>query len=64
MTGTYVDPSRVYYYGISQGHVLGSTFMAYDATIDQGVVAVGGGNWTMLFERSSHWQDYGAAQPR
>lgn len=58
--GTWVDPSRLYFYGISQGHVLGSTFMAYDPSISRGVLQVGAGNWTMLFERSSHWQDYGA----
>jgi hypothetical protein len=58
--GTLVDPSRVYFYGISQGHVLGSTFLAYDPFIEQGVFAVGGGPWSILFERSSHWQDYGA----
>ena len=53
-----VDPTKIYYYGISQGHVLGATFMAYDPTITRGVLAVGGGSWSMLFERSTQWPPY------
>lgn len=54
-----VDPSKIYFYGISQGHILGSTFMAYDPVIEKAVLGVGGANWTLLFERSTHWATYG-----
>jgi hypothetical protein len=53
-----VDPSRVYYYGISQGHVLGTPLMSYEPTIERGVFAVGGGNWGLLLERSTQWPPY------
>ncbi len=53
-----VDPTKIYYYGISQGHVIGATFLAYEPTITRGVLAVGGGNWSLLLERSSQWPSY------
>lgn len=55
-----VDPSRVYYLGISQGHILGSTFVAYDPFITSGVLQVGGANWPLMFERSINWALYGS----
>jgi len=58
--GSIVDPERIYFYGISQGHILGSTFMAYDPFIERGVVHNGGTNWSLMFERSIHWGIYGA----
>ena len=54
-----VDPSRVYFLGISMGHVLGSTFFAYDPFITRGVFNVGGANWALMFERSNSWAAYG-----
>ncbi len=57
--GPLVDPGKLSFYGISQGHVLGATFMAYDPFIERGVLAVGGGNWSLLFERSTHWGHFG-----
>ena len=57
--GPLVDPSKLSFYGISQGHILGATFMAYDPFIERGVLAVGGGNWSLLFERSTHWGHFG-----
>lgn len=53
-----VDPTKIYYYGISQGHVLGATLLAYDPLLTRGVLAVGGGNWSLLFERSTQWPTY------
>ena len=55
-----VDPSRVYFWGISQGHILGSTFFAYDPFITRGALHVGGANWSLMFERSLNWAVYGA----
>nr|MBA3501023.1 hypothetical protein [Deltaproteobacteria bacterium] len=48
--GGVVDPARTWYYGISQGHILGSTFFAYDPTLTRAVLAVGGANWAVMFE--------------
>lgn len=55
-----VDTSRVYYLGISQGHILGSTFFGYDPFITNGVLHVGAANWSLTFERSKNWAVYGA----
>jgi hypothetical protein len=55
-----VDPTRVYFLGISQGHILGSTFFAYDPFITNGVLHVGGANWSLMFERSMNWETYGS----
>jgi hypothetical protein len=54
-----VDPTRVYFLGISLGHVLGSTFVAYDPFIERAVLHVGAANWALMFERSSNWASYG-----
>jgi len=50
-----VDSDNIHYYGISMGHLLGTTFLAYDSHVRRGVVQVGGGPWSMVFERSSQW---------
>ncbi len=54
-----VDTSRVYFWGVSMGHVLGTVFMAFDPFITRGVLTVGGANWAMMFERSNSWAAYG-----
>ncbi|HEY5922003.1 MAG TPA: hypothetical protein VIV11_10055 [Kofleriaceae bacterium] len=54
-----VDPSRMSFLGVSMGHVLGSTFVAYDPIIARGVLHVGGANWALMFERSNSWAAYG-----
>jgi hypothetical protein len=53
-----VDPAKVYYYGLSQGHIFGTSVIAYDPEIERGVVGVGGGNYSMMLERSSDWPTY------
>ncbi|MEZ4365646.1 MAG: hypothetical protein R2939_05090 [Kofleriaceae bacterium] len=53
-----VDPSKVYYYGLSQGGIFGTTFMAYDPHVTRGVVGVGGGNYSTMLERSTDWPQY------
>jgi hypothetical protein len=55
-----VDPARTVFLGISMGHILGSTFFAYDPAITRGVIHVGGANWALMFERSKNWSVYGA----
>lgn len=54
-----VDTSRVYFLGVSMGHVIGSVFMAFDPFITRGVLHVGGANWALMFERSNSWAAYG-----
>ena len=58
--GPIVDPSRVALFGLSQGHVLGSVLYAWEPALSRAVFHVGGGNWTLLFERSTNWALYGA----
>lgn len=61
-TGTsnhFADSDREYFIGISLGHVLGSTFFAYDPFVKRAVLNVGAANWSLMFERSSNWASYG-----
>lgn len=50
-----IDPTETYYLGGSLGGTMGNTFMAYDPNLTRGVLAVPGGIWSMLFERSAAW---------
>ncbi|MDX2089637.1 MAG: hypothetical protein SFX73_17410 [Kofleriaceae bacterium] len=50
-----IDPSQVFYVGGSLGGTVGNTIMAYDPGFKKGVLAVPGGVWSMLFERSAAW---------
>lgn len=52
------DPTKLYYYGLSQGHIFGTTFVAYTPNIRRGVVGVGGGNYSIMLERSTNWPTY------
>ncbi|MEZ4398524.1 MAG: hypothetical protein R3B06_00790 [Kofleriaceae bacterium] len=47
------------FFGISQGSILGSTLIAIDQTMPRAVLHVGGGDWSLLFERSTNWQTLG-----
>jgi hypothetical protein len=51
------DASKVtYYYGISLGGIMGMSFMGYDPDVTRGVLGVGAGFWSTLFERSFNWK--------
>jgi hypothetical protein len=50
-----IDPSQTFYVGGSLGGIMGNVFMAYDPNITKGVLAVPGGVWSMMFERSHSW---------
>lgn len=50
-----IDPDKVFYIGGSLGGIMGNTIMAYDPSFKKGVLAVPGGVWSMLFERSAAW---------
>jgi hypothetical protein len=58
LLGDIVDPSRVYFYGISQGAILGGAYFAWDPNLTRAVLNVGGGDWSLLFERSTHWPTF------
>jgi hypothetical protein len=53
-----VDPTKVYYYGNSQGGIFGGTFMAYDPFVTRGVLGVPAINYSMMLERSGDWPIY------
>jgi hypothetical protein len=53
-----VDPTKVYYYGLSQGAIMGTTVLAYEPTIARGVLGVGAANYSLLLERSSDWTQF------
>lgn len=55
---TLADPSKLYYYGLSQGAIFGTTVMAYVPNIKRGVLGVGGGGYSILLERSTDWPTY------
>ncbi len=54
-----VDPTLVYYYGLSQGGILGTAVMAYEPTVTRAVLGVGAANYSMLLDRSADWPTYG-----
>jgi hypothetical protein len=56
--GSLVDPARVYYYGISQGGIMGTTVCGIDPVIERCVVQVGAINYSMMLERSRDWPRY------
>lgn len=57
-TATIVDPTKIYYYGISQGGIMGTTVCAIDPLIKRCVVQVGAINYSLLLERSRDWPQY------
>lgn len=50
-----VDPARTYFYGMSLGAIMGTSFMGYDPDCDRAVLNVFGGVWSTLFQRSDGW---------
>ncbi len=50
-----IDPARTFYVGGSLGGIMGNTILAYDPNFERAVLAVPGGNWSMLLERSTAW---------
>jgi len=57
-TRSLVDPAQVFYYGLSQGAIMGTTVMAYEPTVTRAVLGVGGANYSTLLERSADWKLY------
>jgi hypothetical protein len=48
-----LSDSELYFYGISQGHILGGTFFALSPDIDRAVMSVGGASFTLMMSRAA-----------
>jgi hypothetical protein len=46
------DPARTYFYGISQGHILGGTYLALSPHVERGVLSVGGVDFSLMMFRA------------
>ncbi len=53
-----VDPTKVYYYGLSQGGIFGASVMAYEPTIKRAALGVGAANYSSMLDRSQDWPTY------
>jgi hypothetical protein len=56
--GTYVDPDRMYFYGISMGHILGGVYVALAPDIDRAMLQVGGGAFSAIMFRSRNFGQF------
>lgn len=56
--GIVVDPDRVYFEGISQGGILGGTYMALSRDVTRGHLAVPGQNYTLIAHRSRNFDEF------
>lgn len=54
------DPTEMYYYGISQGGIMGGTLAALSDTIDAYVLQVGAINYGIMLRRSVNFRPYEA----
>jgi len=52
------DPSTVYWFGISQGHILGATYSALSPYVDRAVLQVGGAGFSMMMPRSESFTPF------
>lgn len=52
------DPEHLYYYGISQGHILGGTFLALSPHIEHAVFSVGGAPFSFMMSRSNNFTTF------
>jgi len=50
-----IDPDRAYYFGASQGGIIGTTYMALTNDVERGVLAVPGQPYSLLLNRSEAW---------
>jgi hypothetical protein len=53
-----LDPTKMFFYGLSQGSIFGGSFMAIDPYIQRGVMGVPASNFSMIIERSTNWGIY------
>ncbi len=57
--GTYVDESRVYYYGIGQGAVVGPVLTAQSRDLNRAALIGGGANFNLIVSRSRDFETLG-----
>jgi len=55
---SYIDPSRMYYFGISLGGIEGLTLLAHSEVVEHGVTHVPGSLWSTMLERSTNWNAF------
>jgi hypothetical protein len=53
-----IDADRTYYYGGSQGGIMGSVYMALATDVERGVLAVPGQPYNLLLERSVNFDPF------
>lgn len=53
-----IDPERRFYYGNSQGAILGSAYLGLSTDIPRGVLGVGGGPYSLLLTRSKDFDTF------
>lgn len=53
-----IDPTRTYYYGNSQGGILGGAYAAISNDIERAVLGVGGGPYHLLLNRSKDFEPF------
>ena len=46
------DPEQIYFYGLSQGHILGSVFALLTPHLERVVLSSGGGNFAIIMSRA------------
>lgn len=54
--GPAYDAAHLYFYGISMGHILGSTYVAISPRVERAVLGVGGANFSMMMFRALPFQ--------
>jgi hypothetical protein len=50
--GLVYDPDQTYFYGISQGHILGGTYVALSPHVERAVLSVGGADFSLMMFRA------------
>jgi hypothetical protein len=53
-----IDPAEMYYYGNSQGAILGGAYLALSTRISRGTLGVGGSPYSLLLARSSDFTPF------
>ncbi len=53
-----IDPENTYYYGGSQGGIMGASYMALATDVTRGVLAVPGQSYNLLLERSVNFDAF------
>ncbi len=53
-----IDPSRPFYYGNSQGAIMGAAYLAMSPDLPRGVLGVGGGPYSLLLPRSHDFDPF------